>query len=65
MREQYNHWEMVKETEPHVLHTERPIDQSINQSINQDPWQPKHEQYVFYRLLLYRRTRAKTTVVIM
>ena len=35
MREQYNPCEMVKETEPHVLHTERSIDRSIHQSINQ------------------------------
>jgi len=35
MREQYNHCQMVNETEPHVLHTERTIDRSINQSINQ------------------------------
>jgi len=31
MRKQYNHCEMVKETE-HVLHTERSIHQSVNQS---------------------------------
>jgi len=35
MREQYNHCEMVKETDPRVLHTELYIDRSINQSINQ------------------------------
>jgi len=33
MREQYNQSEMVNETEPHVLHTERSIDQLINQSV--------------------------------
>ena len=32
MREQYSHCEMVKETEPHALHTERSVDQSISQS---------------------------------